>query len=441
MQFMISTGRQSLLAAVLFLVACFSTSSAFAAPTENLNFGQWSLISIPADPGATGTVEALFGDDLPTAEYGSNWLIYAFDSAANEYRLLALDESLEANRGYWIFQRVNDPAEIDVPDSLSALTGSDQVGCPVGQQCAVLPLTSNASFPVWNAVGYSSESQALFGETRFVTASGVCADGCTPTEALSANVAQSVMFSLNSEGTAYEVINEGTPMQPWDGYWLLVLPDADQLRWFVPVDSDPVTPPNPPEQQPELTGPEPGTRLSGPDVTFIWDDNGVTVDQWYLRVGLGERTGEFADVRLTDPSTTEFSVSGLPTNGVPIIVELSYRLDGVWTNLYFEYTSFDDNAVNPDDFALVDDNITGLLGGQPVTGNVATNDTIPSDAAQQGLLLAVTRQPVNGSVSINAVTGAFTYRPDTGFAGDDFFIYSLVQFDDNDNPVSFVASA
>ncbi|MFK7891539.1 MAG: Ig-like domain-containing protein [Granulosicoccus sp.] len=750
-----SGSRQLFVAAVLFLSACFSTSSAFALPTENLELGQWSLISIPADPGATGTVQGVFGDDLPVAGYGINWLVYGFDSRALEYRLLALNERLEANKGYWVFQNVNDPAEIDVPDSLAPLTGTEQTGCVEDKLCASVALSSNANVPVWNAIGYSSDSEALFGDTRFVTASGACAQGCTPTEAQSANVAQSVMFALNSEGTAYEVISEDTPMLPWDGFWLLVLPDADQLRWVVPVanatppagnqppvavndtagpldagerlaidvtandtdadgqiiastvsiveppafgtatvtaggvvsyshngatdtgadsftytveddsgavsnvatvniapindpgapvlpeltdplpgtqlsgadvtfnwddngveveqwylrigltegsadgsipgstefaevrltnpattefqvsglptngvpvfvefsfrqggvwtkrnfefqafDSSPVnqapvanddsagplivgqnisvdvlandtdadgtvnqttvaiasqpsagsvvvesngqitythdaasgagsdsftytvqddagaisnvatvsiTPITDPDQPvlPELTDPLPGTQLSGADVTFMWDDNGIAVEQWFVRIGLTEgsangaiaTSAEFAEIRLTNPATMEYQATGLPTNGVPIFVEFSFRKDGIWTIRNFEYQAFDSDTVNQNEIALNDDDFVGVAGGRSVTGNVTINDTITTDSEQQSLVFDVTEPPNSGTATINADTGAFEYTPASGFTGDDFFVYSLVQLDENQNPLEILASA
>lgn len=77
---------------VLFLVAGFSfAGNLFAAPTHLLRTNEWALISLPADPGPSGNVSAIFGDDLPVANYGAagSWVIYEFNTAANAYAELA----------------------------------------------------------------------------------------------------------------------------------------------------------------------------------------------------------------------------------------------------------------------------------------------------------------------------------------------------------------
>ncbi|MFK7891050.1 MAG: Ig-like domain-containing protein, partial [Granulosicoccus sp.] len=226
-------------ASAFFLSITVYAASSHADPTQTVQSGQWTQISIPADPGSNGTVASLFGDDLPSAQYGpsGSWLMYRFDSAAYEYSLVGLNEPLQANTGYWLFQRVGQSVELDIPDSLSPLSGTTTTGCIAGRQCATVPLTGSSANGIWNMVGYSSDSQTTFGDTRFVTASGVCADGCTPAQARAANVIYDVMYTLNDAGTAYEAVTESSAMQPWDGYWLLVQTDADQPRWVVPVST------------------------------------------------------------------------------------------------------------------------------------------------------------------------------------------------------------
>lgn len=54
----------------------------------------------------------------------------------------------------------------------------------------------------------------------------------------------------------------------------------------------------------------------------------------------------------------------------------------------------------------------------PVSGNVAANDTtVP------GATFVVPTQPANGTVTLDISTGAYTYTPNTGFAGSDSFTY------------------
>ncbi|MFK7889557.1 MAG: hypothetical protein AB8B63_01985, partial [Granulosicoccus sp.] len=235
-------------AAASLAVAAMYCNAVYAHPTQTVEYAQWSHLSIPAEPGSDGTVEALLGDDLPPEQYGlsGNWLIYSFDSVAYQYRFVELNEPLRANTGYWLFQTVAESVELDIPENLPAVSGDASAGCIQGSRCASVPLTGNGSTGVWNMVGYSSDSNNTFGDTRFITASGPCVSGCTPAQARAANIVMDIMYTLNDAGTAYDLITESSAMQAWDGYWLLVLPDADQLRWIIPVadDEDPPTVPS-----------------------------------------------------------------------------------------------------------------------------------------------------------------------------------------------------
>jgi VCBS repeat-containing protein len=108
----------------------------------------------------------------------------------------------------------------------------------------------------------------------------------------------------------------------------------------------------------------------------------------------------------------------------------------------------DDDAVKPtavrDQFAADE--------GEIITGNVLANDT-----ANNGVTLAarLVRLPENGTLTLNA-DGSFTYTPEAGFAGTDFFLYratdafssstsQIVQFDiarlDNTGPSVAVIAA
>lgn len=58
--------------------------------------------------------------------------------------------------------------------------------------------------------------------------------------------------------------------------------------------------------------------------------------------------------------------------------------------------------------------------GQAVSGTLTAK---PGFAGQQ-LSFAITTQPANGSVTLNAATGAFTYTPNAGFSGTDVFVFT-----------------
>ncbi|MCP4659763.1 MAG: hypothetical protein GY856_30540 [bacterium] len=70
--------------------------------SRGLAAGQWTLISPACAAGAADTVADVFGDDLPVGDYGDRWGIFDYNAVSQQYRLLALTDSLDAGDGYWI---------------------------------------------------------------------------------------------------------------------------------------------------------------------------------------------------------------------------------------------------------------------------------------------------------------------------------------------------
>jgi len=225
---------------LLALSALFSTNI-FALPTHTLNKSEWSLISIPADPGASGTVEELLGDDLPPEDYGLDglWALFSYDAEANQYQALELSDSLSLHTGYWIVQLVADTVELDLPGTLRGLTGSAESGCPADQLCVSKKLVAAGREKTWNLVGMSTETALTFGATRIKSANAACTDGCTPSAASTAQITDNKLVRYT--GTEYEIIDESKNIQAWEGYWLQVKVDAQEPVWVMPVGeiSDP----------------------------------------------------------------------------------------------------------------------------------------------------------------------------------------------------------
>ena len=233
----------------LVLLTLLVSSNSYALSTHTLKRGDWSLISIPADPGTSGTVQQLFADDLPASSYGptGEWLIFAFDATDNAYRTLSLSDRLEAGAGYWIIQNVVDSVELDLPDSLTAPTGTTTPGCPDNNLCTTVPVIGSASAVQWNLLGASVDTPTNVSDTRFDLAGGTCATGCGLADAISAGLVGNPPYRYT--GTAYEAITETSILQPWDGFWIPVLANAT-FSWNVPVgdDNNPASPLTPAEQ-------------------------------------------------------------------------------------------------------------------------------------------------------------------------------------------------
>ena len=211
-------------------------------PTFSLESNEWALLSIPADPGPTGSPAELFGDDLPIDDYGSpgSWVLFGYDSAAGSYTEIGPEQPLAPNVAYWMIQVTGAQVVIDVPDTLSPLAGSAVPGCPQGASCAQVPLAGDAGELRWSLAGASTEQPIGFGDTRFVGADSECAGGCTPAQSAASGVTAGTLFRYQSSGdeSGYEAIGTGQTLQPWEGYWVATLGAASGVDWLLPVGDD-----------------------------------------------------------------------------------------------------------------------------------------------------------------------------------------------------------
>ncbi len=88
---------------------------------------------------------------------------------------------------------------------------------------------------------------------------------------------------------------------------------------------------------PALTTPAPSSHLTSPTATFQWSP-GSGPSAYLLTVGT--RWPGSSDIYGTGVTTaTSANVSGLPTNGVNVYVQLRYQYNGVWTALNYTYTA------------------------------------------------------------------------------------------------------
>ena len=90
---------------------------------------------------------------------------------------------------------------------------------------------------------------------------------------------------------------------------------------------------------PELASPVPGTMLPGSDVSFAWTSNGAPVTRWILDAGTSPGLSNLYYSGSLTSDVLSRSVTGLPTNGLPVYVRLRYLLNGVWKSSSYVYTA------------------------------------------------------------------------------------------------------
>ncbi|MDX1748013.1 MAG: hypothetical protein R3324_18935, partial [Halobacteriales archaeon] len=105
----------------------------FLAPCREsmtLRANVWSLIGLPCQPAAgQDTVGDVFGDDLPSLDYGLTWAVFERDETNDQYVRMSLSDSMTMGEGYWIIATDAD-TPIDVEGHNADYT------CPAGSEFA-----------------------------------------------------------------------------------------------------------------------------------------------------------------------------------------------------------------------------------------------------------------------------------------------------------------
>jgi hypothetical protein len=98
---------------------------------------------------------------------------------------------------------------------------------------------------------------------------------------------------------------------------------------------------------PAMLSPVDGSTLAGASETFTWSPGGTAVNQWRLEVGTSPG-GRDLYVQGFDSAITSTVVSGLPTDGSTVYVNLKWRTTGgPIETLSYTYTAFDDGGTPP----------------------------------------------------------------------------------------------
>ena len=198
----------------------------------------WQQLSIPADLGSTNTIADVFGNNLPGAELGTNWAVFAFNPASNTYASLSLVDTLQSGVSYWVYQQTGAAVKVDLPAGVQEVQANNHSSqCTSTTGCYEITLPTKANAVQWSLFGNPSQFAIPLGNVRVVTDGGVCADagGCTLDEASSANIVNSDLFHYN--GAAYDSLNSSSSLSAWQGAWLATLTAADGLnpRILIPL--------------------------------------------------------------------------------------------------------------------------------------------------------------------------------------------------------------
>ncbi len=194
--------------------------------THLLPHNKWHQISLPLNPGANNTVADIFADD-GLGTYGSDfdWVLYSYNTDTDNYVKLKITDTLSQGVGYWIIQVTGDGKTLDMPVGSTATPTTNQTGCPTGKRCFQIPLGTESGANQLNMIGYPFDVSGLLSNSRIVATTNICGSGCETADADNDGVFRNQIWSYN--GTEYiEKINTDT-LDPWVGYWITTLNNAD----------------------------------------------------------------------------------------------------------------------------------------------------------------------------------------------------------------------
>jgi hypothetical protein len=199
---------------------------------------QWRQISLPCSPpAANNTVGDIFGDD-GLGDYGTDWILWAYDSATNTYVNPGLGDTLLQGIGYWIIQHSDSAKSLDMPANSSPTPTTTPTACLTGALgCFEIPLATQTSTVQWNLIGYPFATMRSLGDVRVTTAD----DTCDSNSGCILDVAAANQFVNNEvwiyDDGIYKSINTPTNLNPWMGYWfstLIAAETAEPVKLLIP---------------------------------------------------------------------------------------------------------------------------------------------------------------------------------------------------------------
>ena len=201
----------------------------------SLTQNQWQLISpLPLDNFGDTTVGEVVGDDilvgnLDNTVYGSEWIVYRRDDAADQYVALDLNSALEVGRGYWLKTLSS--------DQQFGLSGDANSATAIALEAAPNPADGRANklgHPFTHSVCWSDVEISDDGFSTTLSLDDVDPGGICDTDPSDPSCIMSrIMYQWN--GAAYQSFDGVTPgaegvLDIFDGFFVKAYQAGYELR-------------------------------------------------------------------------------------------------------------------------------------------------------------------------------------------------------------------
>lgn len=196
--------------------------------TYRLPADQWRLIALPCEPDVTDTVASLFGDDLNMADYGSRWVMYTRNEAADQYAILGSGDPVTQGEGIFLFSL--DAGLLDTSGTATSLVNSVDCPSPDGN-CFEIPLVKPADdlSERYNMLGHPLPYPVNWANFR-LRVDGDPDSPLTPSEAQAKGFMMKETYKYS--GSAYVPFDDVTPgydhgaLGSFDGFWVGMLDNS-----------------------------------------------------------------------------------------------------------------------------------------------------------------------------------------------------------------------
>ncbi|MFK7996289.1 MAG: DUF1996 domain-containing protein [Granulosicoccus sp.] len=238
--------RLSALAFLLLLP--FGSLLADCFDTYTISDKQWHQISLPCEPpSGASTVDAILGDDMgDTAIYGTNWILFAYETNDNSYTDIGSNGQMTAGKGYWIYNGTGSERSLSMPVGSAPATLIDSPECPSGiYNCIEAKLhysAGRAGQSQFNMIGVPSAepyfwNQVLVADSGDCSVNGSTGSACTLPAAQSGNLLRNSAWHYT--GTEYKLIDNSSVVPTWSGMWITLMPGAQtdtEFRLLLPAE-------------------------------------------------------------------------------------------------------------------------------------------------------------------------------------------------------------
>lgn len=197
----------------------------------------WIQFGLSCYAGKNSSVDKIFGDDIP-GTYGTDWILYSYDTAQKKYIDPGYTGRIQAGVGYWFIHLSGNTIYLDMPKDCSQTPVIRSNQCPSINGCFEIPLATEPGKIGWTMAANAVLQSIAFDDLRVATDSGACSaiNGCTLNQAASLNIVHNQMWQY-AGSSGYAILQAGQSLKGFEGFWVPTLTEAHGLnpRLLLPI--------------------------------------------------------------------------------------------------------------------------------------------------------------------------------------------------------------